>query len=134
MFSNDTRILVVDDVSALRLHVANQLKWMGFKEIEQAENGQIAFELLEKRRQQNQFFQLIISDWNMPVMTGIEFLKKVRSTEAYAKTPFVMLTSEVEKAEVIRALKSGVSDYLVKPIDKDLLQQKLLAVWAKAST
>lgn len=66
-------------------------------------------------------------------MTGIDFLKKVRSTEVYAKIPFVMLTSEVEKSEVIRALKSGVSDYLVKPIDKDLLQQKLLAVWTKVS-
>ncbi len=125
---------MVDDVSALRLHVTNQLGWMGFKVIEQAENGQAAFELLEKRRQENQFFQLIISDWNMPVMSGIDFLKKVRATEAYAKIPFVMLTSEVERAEVIRALKSGVSDYLVKPIDKDLLLQKLLGVWSKAGS
>ena len=124
MFPNETHILVVDDMSAMRLRVTNQLKWMGFSNILQAENGQAAFEILEKQTAEKQNVGLIISDWNMPVMTGVDLLLKVRSAAQYSKLPFVMVTAEGEKGQVIEALKRGVSDYLVKPIDKDLLKQK----------
>ncbi len=131
MFPNETQILVVDDMFAMRLRVINQLKSMGFMNIEQAGNGQEAFELLEKKRSENLPVQLIISDWNMPVMTGIDFLQKVRTSDTYAKLPFVMVTAEGEKPQVIKALKSGVTDYLIKPVDKELLHQKLTGVWTK---
>ncbi len=118
-------------MSAMRMRVSNQLKAMGFVNIEQAENGQEAFEKLEKMQTENKSVQLIISDWNMPIMSGLDFLLKVRASATYAKLPFVMVTAEGEKPQVIKALKSGVSDYLIKPVDKELLQQKLLGVWNK---
>lgn len=131
MFPNETQILIVDDMSAMRMRVSNQLKAMGFVNIEQAENGQEAFDKIEKMQTENKPVQLIISDWNMPIMSGLDFLLKVRAFETYAKLSFVMVTAEGEKPQVIKALKSGVSDYLIKPVDKELLQQKLLGVWNK---
>ena len=118
-------------MSAMRMRVSNQLKAMGFVNIEQAENGQEAFDKIEKMQTENKPVQLIISDWNMPIMSGLDFLLKVRAFETYAKLSFVMVTAEGEKPQVIKALKSGVSDYLIKPVDKELLQQKLLGVWNK---
>ena len=134
MFPNEIQILIVDDMSAMRMRVSNQLKSMGFVNIEQAENGKEAFDKLEKMHNESKPIQLIISDWNMPVMSGLEFLQKVRTTETYAKLPFVMVTAEGEKPQVLKALKSGVSDYLIKPVEKELLRQKLLGVWNKLNT
>ena len=134
MFASEIQILIVDDMSAMRMRMSNQLKSIGFINIEQAENGQEAFDKLEKMYTENKPVQLIISDWNMPIMSGLDFLQKVRTTESYAKLPFVMVTAEGEKPQVIKALKSGVSDYLIKPVDKELLQQKLLGVWNKLNT
>lgn len=131
MYPNETRILVVDDMAAMRLRVINQLKSMGFTNIDQAGNGQEAFDLLEKKRSENNPFDIVISDWNMPVMTGIDLLEKIRTNPAYENMPFVMVTAEGEKNQVVRALKSGVSDYLVKPVSAVLLTQKLTALHAK---
>ena len=131
MFPNKTRILVIDDMAAMRLRVINQLKSIGFVNIDQAENGQEGFDLLEKRRNEKDEVNLVISDLNMPIMTGIELLEKVRTSAIYSKLPYVMITAEGEKEQVIRALKLGVSDYLVKPVEKSLLVQKLAALWTK---
>jgi len=131
MFPKATRILVVDDMAAMRLRITNQLTAMGFVSIEQAGNGEEAFAMLEKKRLENNSIELIISDWSMPVMTGIDFLEKIKANECYAKLPFIMVTAEGEKTKVIRALKAGVSDYLIKPVDKIVLEQKLLTIWAK---
>lgn len=131
MFPIQTKILVVDDMAAMRLRLMNQLKAMGYTNIDQAENGQEAFEVLEKKRSENNAIELVISDWNMPVLSGIDLLEKVRSNIHYAKLPFIMVTAEGEKQQVVRALKIGVSDYLVKPVDKSVLGQKLASLWER---
>lgn len=131
MFPNECRVLVVDDMAAMRLRVTNQLTTIGFKQIEQAGNGQEAFDLMMKRKEENNPFQLVISDWNMPVLAGIDLLQKVRAVEEFKSLPFLMVTAEGEKEQVIRAIKTGVSDYLIKPVNIDALHQKLIAVWKK---
>lgn len=133
MFPLETRILVVDDMAAMRLRVTNQLKSMGFNDIEQAGNGKEALAQLEKGKSEGKNFSLIISDWNMPEMTGIDFLVAVRAHETFKSIPFLMVTAEGEKQQVVRALKSGVSDYLIKPVDKILLEKKLISIWSKLS-
>lgn len=129
MFPKQTYILVVDDMVAMRIRVINQLKSMGFVNIEQAGDGQEAFSILEKKKSENTPIDLIISDWNMPVMEGIDFLNKVRSSVAFAQLPFIMVTAEGEKQQVIKALKSGVSDYLIKPVSQEVLEKKLSGMW-----
>ncbi len=126
MLNAEIKILVIDDMAAMRMRIMNQLKTMGFLKIEQAENGQHGYELIKKEQAAEQPFQLIISDWNMPLMTGIELLEKVRADSTLTGLPFIMVTAEGEKPLIIRAVKSGVTDYLIKPVDKAALEKKLL--------
>lgn len=135
MAANEIKILVVDDMATMRLRVINQLKGMGYLHIEQASDGQEAYTLLQQKMDEGNPIELVISDWNMPNMTGIELLEKLRSEKGFSSLPFVMVTAEGEKPQVLRALKSGVTDYLIKPVDKVILQEKLcgLAALRKAA-
>jgi two-component system chemotaxis response regulator CheY len=119
-------ILVVDDFSTMRRIVKNCLSQLGFKNITEAEDGQIA---LNKLLEGN--FELVISDWNMPNMMGIDLLRAVRANEKLKSLPFLMVTAEAQKENVIEAAKAGVSNYIVKPFTADALQTKLEAVFAK---
>lgn len=121
-------ILVVDDFSTMRKIVKNGLKQMGFNNITEAEDGQIALNKLEAGE-----FKLIISDWNMPNMMGIDLLKAVRQHERYKATPFLMVTAEGKKENVLEAAKAGVSNYIVKPFTSEALQDKLDAVFQRHS-
>ena len=130
MFSKESKILVVDDMGAMRMRVINQLKSIGFLNVEQAADGLEAFNLIQKTQGTANPFELILSDWNMPQMSGIELLETLRANPKYTSLAFVMMTAEGEKLQVIRAVKSGVTDYLVKPVDKHILEQKLTALLA----
>ncbi|MCC6220867.1 MAG: chemotaxis response regulator CheY [Deltaproteobacteria bacterium] len=120
------RVLVVDDFSTMRRIVKNILTSLGFQNIEEAEDGKIA---LSKVKNGNIGF--IISDWNMPNMMGIDFLKEVRADPSIKDIPFLMVTAESQKENVVEALKAGVSDYVVKPFTADTLQQKLEAIFSR---
>ena len=117
------KVLVVDDFSTMRKIVKNNLKGMGFNNIIEAENGQKALEELKKES-----VGLIISDWNMPVMTGIELLKAVRGDAGLKSIPFIMVTAEGQKDNVMEAAKAGVSNYVVKPFTPDTFNEKLQKV------
>ncbi len=117
------KVLVVDDFSTMRKIIKNNLKGMGFNNIVEAENGQKALEELKKES-----IGLIISDWNMPVMTGIELLKAVRGDAGLKSIPFVMVTAEGQKDNVMEAAKAGVSNYVVKPFTPDTFSEKLQKV------
>lgn len=119
-------ILVVDDFSTMRRIVKTCLRQIGFENIVEAEDGKIA---LEKIAQHD--FKLIISDWNMPNMMGIDLLKAVRASDKWKHIPFVLVTAEGQKENVIEAAKAGVSNYVVKPFTADTLQAKLEAVFKK---
>ncbi len=116
-------ILVVDDMASMRRIVKNSLKKMGLTNVVEAEDGINALSEIE-----NNTFQLIISDWNMPNMTGIELLKKIREMDNYREIPFLMVTAEGQKQNVIEAVQAGVSHYVVKPFTPDQLEEKLKAI------
>ena len=121
-------ILVVDDFATMRKIVRNCLKQLGFDNVTEADDGVKAWDKLHSGEQK---FGLIVSDWNMPNMMGIDLLKKVRSDDKYKAIPFLMVTAEAQKENVIEAAKAGVSNYIIKPFTPDQLQQKLEAIFAK---
>lgn len=119
-------ILVVDDFSTMRRIVKTCLKQLGFENITEAEDGAVAMSKL-----QGSEFKLIISDWNMPNMMGIDLLKAVRGDPKFKAIPFLMVTAEAQKENIIEAAKAGVSNYIIKPFTADSLQQKLEAIFTK---
>ncbi len=128
MFDPKTRILVVDDMLTMRKIITKVLKELGFVDITEASDGLDAW---EKVKNAESPFGLIISDWNMPKMTGLEFLKLVRAELSLAKTPFLLVTAEAEMTQVAEAVKSGVDQYVVKPFSQDALKSKLEITYKK---
>ncbi len=118
------KILVVDDFATMRRIVKNILTQLGFKHIVEADDGTTAVKVLEQEN-----IDLIISDWNMPKMTGLELLKKVRGEERWAKIPFIMVTAEAQQDNIILAVKAKVSQYIVKPFTADTLGEKIQKVY-----
>ena len=114
------KILIVDDFATMRRILKNILKQLGFKNLVEADDGTTAWEVLEGQK-----IDLIISDWNMPKMTGLELLKKVRASDAYKGAPFLMVTAEAQKQNVIEAVQAGVSNYVVKPFTAEAISDKL---------
>ncbi len=131
MFPLDTRILILDDMPSIRELVKNHLKSMGFKNISEAEDGEEGLKLLIQQNSVGQAFQLVISDWNMPKMKGLELLKQVRASQEFANLPFVLLTSESERDQVTEAVLAGVSQYVVKPFSAKIFEDKLKVAWQK---
>lgn len=120
------KILIVDDFSTMRQIVKKSLKQLGFHNIVEACDGVDALQKLHADE-----FKFIVSDWNMPNMMGIDLLKAVRSDDALKTIPFLMVTAEAEKDNIIEAAKSGVSQYIIKPFTVDSLQQKMEAIFSK---
>ena len=118
-----TKILIVDDFSMMRRLVRKLLEELGFSEIVEATNGAEALTKLEGAK-----FGLIISDWKMPTMAGIDLLKAVRASDRHKHIPFLMITAEVEKNNILEAAKAGLSEYIVKPFTMDSLEQKIGAI------
>ncbi len=114
------KILIVDDFSTMRRILKNILKQLGFSEITEADDGTTALEELKQNK-----CDLIICDWNMPKMTGIDLLKTIRADEELKAIPFLMVTAEAQKQNVIEAVKAGVSNYVVKPFTADQISEKL---------
>ncbi len=114
------RILVIDDMASMRRIVKNILKKKGFKDIIEAEDGKLGLNILNENT-----IDIIISDWNMPNMTGIELLTEIRGMEKYKNTPFLMVTAEGQKQNVIEAVQAGVSQYVVKPFTPEAIIEKL---------
>lgn len=131
MFPPNTRILVADDMPTIRDLVKNQLKAMGFKNILEAADGEQAMNLLIQNNTSGNQIELVISDWNMPKMSGLEFLKQVRASQEWSQLPFVLLTSESERDQVTEAILAGVSQYVVKPFAAKAFEEKLKGVWLK---
>lgn len=119
----DKTVLVVDDSGTIRRIVMNFLKDKGCKDVIQASDGLKAVAKMEEKKP-----DLIISDWNMPNLNGLEFLKIVRSTDEYKDIPFLMLTAEAQKKNVMEAVAAGVSNYVIKPFTNEELSKKVKMV------
>lgn len=115
-------ILVVDDFPTMRKIVKQVLKQLGYSNIAEAEDGVLA---LAHLRGSHTPVEFIVSDWNMPNMTGIELLKAVRGDAKLKHIPFLMITAEADKENIVEAVKSGVNNYIVKPFNAGTLKEKI---------
>ncbi len=131
MFPTNTRVLVVDDMASIRDLVKNQLRTMNFTEIMEASDGDDAWTVIETQFAQANPIELVISDWNMPKMKGLELLKKVRSASNFVQLPFILLTSEADREQVTEAVMAGVSQYIVKPFSGKIFEAKLKTAYQK---
>lgn len=123
MAYKDMTVLVVDDFSTMRRIVRNILRDLDFRNIVEAENGAAAVDILKSQR-----IDLIVSDWNMPKMSGLELLKHVRADDGLKDLPFLMVTAESQKENVVEAVKAKVSNYIVKPFTAATLGEKLAKI------
>lgn len=120
MGDKNIKILVVDDFATMRKVVRNLLKQVGYDDIVEAEDGVMALKALKSQK-----IDVVVSDWNMPNMSGLELLKAVRADADLAKTPFLMVTAEALQDNVVAAVKAGVSNYIVKPFTAEVLNEKI---------
>lgn len=116
-------ILIVDDYKTMLRIIENLLKQLGFKNVQQATDGTMALKMLREAN-----YGLIISDWNMEPMTGLQLLKEVRADNKLKGTPFIMVTAESKVENVAAAKEAGVNNYIVKPFNAETLKQKISAV------
>jgi two-component system chemotaxis response regulator CheY len=114
------KVLIVDDFATMRRILKNIMKQIGFSNITEADNGKNALKMLK-----SQAIDLVLCDWNMPEMPGIEVLKSVRADDELKATPFIMVTAEAQKENILAAVKSGVSSYIVKPFTAETVEEKL---------
>lgn len=131
MFDLKSRLLIIDDMMTMRKIVTKNLKDLGFQDIQEAADGNLAWAVLDKS---NPPIQLIISDWNMPNCSGLEFLRKVRADARFVKLPFIMLTAEAEASQVKEALLAGVTNYIIKPFTGEILKAKLEQTYKKVNS
>ena len=122
------KVLVVDDFATMRKIIKNVLKQISIENVLEAENGKHALTVLAS---ESESVDLIISDWIMPEMTGIEFLKACKSDDNIKKIPFIMVTAEAQKDNIMEAIKSGVDNYIVKPFTPDKLREAIDKAKAK---
>ena len=120
----NTRFLVVDDFSTMRRIVRNLLKELGFTNVQEAEDG---VDALTKLRADT--FDFVVSDWNMPNMTGIDLLRAIRADDKLKHLPVLMVTAEAKKENIIEAAKAGASGYVVKPFTAATLDEKLKKIF-----
>ena len=118
------RFLVVDDFSTMRRIVRNLLKELGYTNADEAEDGAVALAKLKSEK-----FDFVVSDWNMPNMTGIELLKCIRAEPALKSLPVLMITAEARKENIIEAAQAGANGYIVKPFTAATLDEKLAKIF-----
>ena len=124
--SSDLKFLVVDDFSTMRRIVRGLLKEMGCNNVEEAEDGHVALNMLKNSR-----FDFVVSDINMPVMNGFELLKAVKADETLKHLPVLMVTAEARKEDIVLAAQSGAAGYIVKPFTKATLEEKVQKIMQK---
>ncbi len=127
MVQKAVKILVVDDFPTMRRIVKNLLKDLGYENVDEADDGAMG---LEKLRNGN--FDLVVSDWNMPVMDGLTMLTQIRADAVLAKIPVLMVTAEAKKENIIAAAHAGANGYVVKPFTAATLEEKLNKIFEKA--
>ena len=120
------KFLVVDDFSTMRRIVRNLLKELGFTNVDEAEDGQVALQKLNSLP-----FDFVVTDWNMPNMDGLTLLQNIRATPALKHLPVLMITAEAKKENIVEAAQSGASGYIVKPFTAATLEEKMNKIFEK---
>jgi two-component system chemotaxis response regulator CheY len=122
------KVLVVDDFATMRKIVRNILKQIGFTNIVEADDGAAAMSIIKSDK-----IDFVVTDWNMPNMSGLDLLKNIRAEEKAKDTPVLMVTAEGLAENVVDAVKSGVDNYIVKPFTAETIQAKIEQIFAKRS-
>ena len=123
------KVLVVDDFATMRKIVRNILKQIGFEDISEAEDGNAALQVIN-----NEKIGLVVTDWNMPNMSGLELLQAIRKNSQTSNLPVLMVTAEGLKENVMEAVKAGVNNYVVKPFTAEVLQEKIETIFKKLAS
>jgi len=122
----DMNILIVDDYSTMRRIITNLLSDLGFNNTQEADDGNAALSLLQNGR-----YDFLVTDWNMPGMTGIDLLKAVRADEKLTDLPVLMVTAESNREQIIEAAQAGVNGYIVKPFTAVTLKEKISRIFER---
>ena len=125
--SADMKFLIVDDFSTMRRIVRGLLKEMGYNNADEAEDGQVALNMLKSSH-----YDFVVSDINMPNMNGFDLLKHIRAEESLKNLPVLMVTAEAKKEDIVLAAQNGASGYIVKPFTKATLEEKLTKIIQKS--
>ncbi len=120
------KVLIVDDFSVMRRIIKNLLRELGFSSISEADDGKTALPMLQQGS-----FDLVISDWNMPLMTGIELLRAIRADQRLQAMPVLLVTAENKRENIIHAAQAGVNGYIVKPFTAATLNDKLTRIFER---
>nr|WP_025299358.1 chemotaxis response regulator CheY [Thiomicrospira aerophila] len=126
--NRDIKILVVDDFSTMRRIVKNLLKELGFNDFDEADDGATAWPMVQTGK-----YDFIVSDWNMPKMTGIELLRRVRADQQLKDTPFLLITAEAKRSQILEAAQAGVDGYIVKPFTATTLNEKIEKIFERVA-
>ena len=120
------KILIVDDFSTMRRIIKNLLRDLGFTNTDEADDGTTALPMLE-----NGHYDFLVTDWNMPGMTGIELLKAIRADDRFKTLPVLMVTAEAKREQIIEAAQAGVNGYVVKPFTAQALKEKIEKIFER---
>lgn len=131
MFKPGTKFLIVDDFATMRKIIKKVIADLGYDNAVEAVDGVEAYKLLIEHSTSKEPFEYVIADWNMPNMSGLELLKKCRSEEAFKKIPIMFVTAEGEQAQILEAIKEGVTEYVVKPFTSEKIKEKLESSFKK---
>lgn len=122
----DMRILVVDDFATMRRIIKNLLTELGFNNLDEADDGKTALPIMKTGE-----VDFLVTDWNMPGMTGLELVKAVRSDPKLRHTPILMVTAEAKKSQIVEAAQAGINGYVVKPFTSGTLNEKIERIFAR---
>lgn len=126
------KILVVDDISTMRKIIVCMLEKIGHFEIVEAEDGEPALNIIQRHSDENQAFNLIITDWSMPILNGIDLIKSLRSNPLHSKMKFLITATEKEQENISIALSAGADSFIVKPFNLELLEEKIVTLLKEA--
>ena len=126
--NKNMKILIVDDFSTMRRIIKNLLRDLGFNNTQEADDGSTALPLLK-----NSDFDFLVTDWNMPGMTGIDLLKAVRADDKLKGLPVLMVTAEAKREQIIEAAQAGVNGYVVKPFTAQALKEKIEKIFERVA-
>ncbi|ATB63962.1 histidine kinase [Pseudomonas sp. 250J] len=126
--NKDMKILIVDDFSTMRRIIKNLLRDLGFTNVKEADDGNTALPMLT-----SEHFDFLVTDWNMPGMTGIDLLRAVRADERLKHLPVLMVTAEAKREQIIEAAQAGVNGYVVKPFTAVALKEKIEKIFERVN-
>lgn len=129
--NKNMKTLVIDDMMTMRKIVSKMLKQMGFTNVHEADDGATAWPMILEAQQKGEPYEFIVSDWNMPKMSGLDLLIKIRETAEIKNTPFLMVTAESEQANVVKVVQAGVSNFVIKPFKPVTLKDKIEKIFGK---